>query len=332
MKFSKKLTAYCFALIMTVSSFALYAKADFVTTDKGTKYENKDGDFVTSKLITINDKKYYFDSNGYMKTGWFKSNKGTYYFDENGVMQTGLQKIDDKYYYFASSGVMSTGTIKTGKNIYKFAKDGHMTEKVNGFVKLKSGTYYCVKGKIQTGLIDVTGSDGGTNYYYFDKDGKMVTGKKVDYKLYTLYIDKNGMIYDIKDNSDDVIDDYEKLLELKSDYEYYIKTDEDKLNDLKKLKSEIQQSLNDAKQKLQNAKNKKRRVYGSGGGVSYAADPDAVANAQYIVDSWQDTYDECVDAIKVVENRIKTNKNELKKRESKINELKAKLKEAGYNV
>lgn len=42
----------------------------------------------------INGKWYFFDENGYMKTGWIKYKTKWYYCDESGAMLTGTETPD----------------------------------------------------------------------------------------------------------------------------------------------------------------------------------------------------------------------------------------------
>lgn len=50
-------------------------------------------------------KRYYFDENGVMHTGWLKLDKNSYYFNADGVLQTGDITIDGKLYHFDANGV-----------------------------------------------------------------------------------------------------------------------------------------------------------------------------------------------------------------------------------
>ena len=87
---------------------------------------------------------YYFDSEGWMKTGWIKESGNWYYLDDSGamktgwcwvsgswyylntsgVMQTGLQTIEGKQYYLSSSGDMQVGWHNIGDDTYFFANSG----------------------------------------------------------------------------------------------------------------------------------------------------------------------------------------------------------------
>ena len=57
----------------------------WVTQEGKKRWQNADGSFVTASWKTIDGKEYYFDSKGYMATGWVELSDGWYYLRENGV-------------------------------------------------------------------------------------------------------------------------------------------------------------------------------------------------------------------------------------------------------
>lgn len=72
----------------------------------------------------INEEWYYFDNNGYMKTGWIYDNGNWYFANYDGEMQTGLIQVDGKTYNLSSSGEMKTGNITIEDKIYFFKASG----------------------------------------------------------------------------------------------------------------------------------------------------------------------------------------------------------------
>lgn len=94
---------------------------------------------------------YYFDEQGYAKTGWAQIDGKWYLFNNNGQMQKGWVSNDGKWYYLNAAGVMITGWYKdsTGKWYY-LSEDGSM----------KTGWLY-----------------NGESWYLLNSDGSMVTGK-----------------------------------------------------------------------------------------------------------------------------------------------------------
>lgn len=261
-------------------------------------------------------------------------NGNTVYTDETGEKATGLKKIDGTYYYFDKNGIMQTGTkIISNKYIYIFGKDGKFKKKADGWVKFTKGTYYCIKGKIQKGIVTITDEYGNKGQYYFDEKGKLVTDKNIEYKLSTLYIGSDGEIYSIVDNTQTKRSELKRLENLKENYQSHIKECEDAIAELKDGQKDVKSDLNYYKNKLSNAKTSgTRRVYGANGNVSYAADPDTIAYYQSYVDIYQDMYDEYQDTIKEAERLIKDDKSEIKKIDKQISELKAEFKAAGITV
>lgn len=78
--------------------------------------------YQRGKLVTgwktIDGKTYYFQSSGYMKTGWYNDGKNYYFLNTTagrgtiGVMATNFMRIDGKVYYFFPKQVKdSTGTV-----------------------------------------------------------------------------------------------------------------------------------------------------------------------------------------------------------------------------
>ncbi len=331
----KSLVSIIVAANCFVSSLSMITFADFVTEGKNTKYLDSNGNYVTSKLISIDNKTYYFDKNGNMKIGFFNSKNGTYYFDENGVMQTGLKKIDGTYYHFSEKGIMSTGTVViNNKNIYKFGSDGKFKNKADGWVKFKSGsTYYCIKGKIQKGIVTIAGNNGIKGLYFFDDNGKLVTGKNVEYKLSTLYIGSDGEIYDIEDNTSEKRNELNSLINQKKQYQDHIKECEKTIKDLKNSQSDVKYELDYYKNMLNNAKNSgSRMVYRADGSIGYSSDPTEVAYYQYYVDSYQEMYDEYSEYIKKCQDLTKEDKSAIDKIDNQIAQLKKEFKEAGVDV
>lgn len=330
----KSLIATLIATNCLISSLSVMSFAEFVSDGQNTKYLDSNGNYVTSRLISIDNKTYYFDKNGNMKIGFFKTKNGTYYFDEKGVMQTGLTKIDGIYYYFSENGIMSTGTVViNNKKIYRFGSDGKFKNKAEGWVNFKSGsTYYCVKGKIQKGIVTIKNDDGTKGLYYFDEKGKLVTGKNVEYMLSTLYIGSDGEIYDIEDNTTEKRNELNSYIDQKKSYQDHIKECEKIIKDLKNSQSNVKSKLDYYKNKLNNAKNGGRMVYHADGSVGYSADPTEVAYYQYYVDSYQEMYDEYSDYIKKCQDLIKEDKEAINKIDKQIADLKLEFKKAGVNI
>lgn len=258
-------------------------------------------------------------------------NGNTIYVDESGEAVTGLQKIDGTYYYFDKNGIMQTGTkIINNKYIYTFGNDGKFKKKANGWVKFTKATYYCVKGKIQKGIVTITDEYGNKGQYYFDEKGRLVTDKNVEYKLSTLYIGSDGEIYSIVDNTQEKRSEYKKLDESKEWYQDHIKTCEDVIKESQQGQKEAKEMIDYYKQKANSGST--RMVYGSNGSVSYAKDTSQSSYYLVYADRYQEIYDEYEDVIKEAQNRIKEDKAEIQKIDKQLKELETQFKEADVSI
>ena len=92
-----------------------------------------DGDYgigADGKMVTgwfpnaIDNKWYYFQSNGKASKGWLQSDGLWYYMDNKGAMLTGWQKINERWYYFdTTTGVMASNIKVDG---YYLSADGSL--------------------------------------------------------------------------------------------------------------------------------------------------------------------------------------------------------------
>ncbi|MCR5796011.1 MAG: hypothetical protein K6G61_11780 [Solobacterium sp.] len=161
----------------------LYAKWIFekgwLKTGEGWMYYASEMDYFTDDIYEINGKKYGFDLNGIMVTGWYKFNGKWHYFVSNGAMVTGWKKISNKWYWFDANGIMITGWKKISGKWYYFASGGAM---VTGWRKIGGKWYYFQSsGAMKTGWLKLNGK-----WYYLDSSGAMVTGtRKIGSKTYT---------------------------------------------------------------------------------------------------------------------------------------------------
>ena len=65
-------------------------------------WKDGSGAYAKDTFRTIDGNTYYFDSNGYMFTGWLSVNNATYYFYGNGTMAVGNQEIGGRLYHFSN--------------------------------------------------------------------------------------------------------------------------------------------------------------------------------------------------------------------------------------
>lgn len=167
---SRKILASLLAAAMAFGSLSVTASADWGEVDGNQVYyaDGNSGKKVTG-FCSIDGSYYYFNKNGYMKTGWLKlSNGKKYYFAADGKMKTDwLKMTNGKKYYLTADGSMATGWQTIGSSTYYFNKDGTMK---TGWLETSSGTKYFLKSDgamaKDTSLI-ISGTT-----YIFDKKGK----------------------------------------------------------------------------------------------------------------------------------------------------------------
>ena len=101
-----------------------------------TRYRYANKTYAKKGFRKINGHWYYFDQNGYVKTGWFSVGKSRYYGNKSsakgktGRLYTGWHTIKGKTYYFSTKsgkgkrGKMLTGWQTIDKGTYYLGKDG----------------------------------------------------------------------------------------------------------------------------------------------------------------------------------------------------------------
>ena len=123
-----------------------------ITEDGKYMYINSIGQAIKNKwwfdIKTGYD--YYFDENGYAKTGWAQIGGNWYYFNNSAQMQKGWLSNAGKWYYLNDSGAMQTGWYKDLNGKWYFLSDD---------------------GSMKTGWLY-----NDSNWYLFNSDGSMVTG------------------------------------------------------------------------------------------------------------------------------------------------------------
>ena len=167
---------------------------DAPNSDGGWYYFNANGKVETDGWKTINNRRYYFDTDGTMKYGWFSDNEDTYYLgDENqGWASQGWLCLDydsdnppdegdvsfeetsgsdtAKWFYFQSNG-----------KAVKAVSDTYVSRTING-----EKYYFDGNGVMLTGWVsmasesDASDPTGISTFKYFgdDNDGSMSRGWK----------------------------------------------------------------------------------------------------------------------------------------------------------
>ena len=106
-------------------------RAGWILKNGSWYFRYPDGTYYTDTWALIENKWYSFDTNGVMRTGWFRSVSGWYYLAESGEMLSGWQNIGGKRYYLEEDpasptfGRMQTGFIRTPDGrCYLLQEDG----------------------------------------------------------------------------------------------------------------------------------------------------------------------------------------------------------------
>lgn len=165
-------------------------------------YLDNNGDMVMDAIINDGNNLYAVDKNGAMiKNGWYYTTNEEYVRDDNQegawiylqdsgkAKQNGWETIERKKYHF-TDGVMDEGWVNIDQNYY------YMNEKHDGFY-----------GSMRTGWVYVDSFDENDNgkpvsdnesdgWYYFDTNGKMVSGKEKKIGNAHYVFDENGKMLD----------------------------------------------------------------------------------------------------------------------------------------
>ena len=159
-------------------------------------YLNPSSGTMATGWLKVGNTWYYMNpSNGAMQTGWLDLNGTKYYLKSDGAMATTWVKIGNTWYYMnPSSGAMQTGWLKLGSTWYYLKSDGTMAADtwIGDYYVNADGVWVPGKEKPVDKWINTSGrwwyrhADGsytksnweqiGNQWFYFDKDGWMVTG------------------------------------------------------------------------------------------------------------------------------------------------------------
>lgn len=155
-------------------------------------YEYSDGSYPRSRLVKIDSSLYYFNSRGYMITGWLKIGTKWYYFKSSGAAARGWLAVGGKWYWFDSSSVMATGWKELGGRWYYLSPSGAM---VTGWQKIGGKWYYFAS----SGAMSASKWVGD---YYVGPDGVMLANTTTPdgyhvgpSGLYEVYWTPGGSVY-----------------------------------------------------------------------------------------------------------------------------------------
>lgn len=164
----KKLTYMALSTMLALSNASIAFAGAWGSDNKGTYYQDDNGEHCRNGWYNVDNKFYYFNNEGYRQSGWISDN-GNWYLtsDKTGEMLKGWQKVNNNWYYLQEDGKM----LNNGWNLI-----GNAWYFING------------DGSMHTGWL----SD-GTNWYYLGDDGAMKVGK--------VYADNSS--YFLNDNTND---------------------------------------------------------------------------------------------------------------------------------
>lgn len=140
------------------------------------RYHFDSAGWMNAKWLQLSGKWYWLGTDGALKTGWQKVSGKWYYLDPAsgnlGVMKTGWYTVSNKKYYSNSSGAMVTGWQYISGKWYYFASSGAMT---TGWQKVKGKWYYLDPAADGAMVASVKKVISGKSYF-FNSSGAMMTG------------------------------------------------------------------------------------------------------------------------------------------------------------
>lgn len=95
-------------------------------TDRGWKYKESNGSYVTNTWKQVDGIWYFFDGEGHIATSWRQIDGAWYFFNASGAMLTGWVQSGNDWYYMNPSGAMATGWVQSGNDWYYMSPSGTM--------------------------------------------------------------------------------------------------------------------------------------------------------------------------------------------------------------
>lgn len=153
-------------MMMTLSSLA----GEWEGKGLNVKYKKTNGAYAQSEWQQIDDKWYYFDSDGFIATGWISDNSKYYYLAFYAYSPEA--NPSDKNYIVS---LICDDTILYGDKEYTFDSSGACiieADEYNGFFWDNGNEYYRSNGVIQTGWFT-----DGIKMYYAEENGRIDRSK-----------------------------------------------------------------------------------------------------------------------------------------------------------
>lgn len=199
-------TTDLYAKTVTVEDGYGWVEVSFGDESKWVYFDG--GQPLKNELKEIDGETYYFDKDGYRKSGWQKFDEGWRYFRSDGTMvkhdSFKLRTIGEKgdRYAFGSDGLMLYGWVSSATN--------EMMNEADGW---KEADHYFdpENGPLVTGLVEIEVNDGGVNktyWFYFDpaNDGLKLTNTEITDDGITWVLDQYGVATEKDEEPDEPID------------------------------------------------------------------------------------------------------------------------------
>lgn len=134
---------------------------------------------VRNANIKVDDRIYRADKTGTIsnpKNMWLSIGKDIYYNNANGTILRGINQIGKSKFYFREDGALERNRkLITQGAYYEVDNAGRMNLVANKWVNVNKNIYRTLgDGKIAKGITKI-----GANDFFFDKDGKLQTNKKL---------------------------------------------------------------------------------------------------------------------------------------------------------
>ena len=149
--------------------------------DKWYYFSEKTGEKFVNSIRNVGNEKYYFDTDGVMKTGWIKAGLNYVFAESSGKLKRNVwMKTGSKWYYFDENACMVDGIIKIGDAYHIFNADGtwnkQLVVKSDGWAKAGTKWYYFQNNKpVIDRVVKINGKQ-----YRFDENGVMLTNTGED--------------------------------------------------------------------------------------------------------------------------------------------------------
>ncbi len=168
-------------------------------------YYFEDCVMMQDTACTINGKVYLFDKDGawidknLKKSSWIKTDSGQwYYINADGTLNTEEEKIiGGTKYYFYDDGTLMTNIVMYQDNEAVWIGPNGYVDKTDGWKKAYDSWVYVLNGKVQEGLMTISGKQ----YYlspYIHVGGGYIYNEDTNQENY-MFFDSNGVRQKLKE-------------------------------------------------------------------------------------------------------------------------------------